>query len=536
MKDGSPSHRYYDVTFDADFLTAARDDGRQLRFSRLERTLLTSLARRPGRLFSREQLLAAMRSEPDELNDRNVDFVINRLRRKLDDPARAPRFIATQYGEGYVWIAPLRQVAARGFLVIGPLRGLTGAADGPILHHMLDRLHEQIAGRCAVGQEIVLLPNWSREPGAFRFSVSVDLIFDGGRLQAAFALRDEDRGRVVRVVRCALEPEVIAERMREAASRLVAAIWRDLVLFPGAQHEPAGPPLEIRMQDAAATLSRSIDRGWAYIAERLAEEQAEAPDDPELAVMRATYLYARMMGGIDFDGQPESYRRLEAEMERLLLGALPEVRADPILRLAVAKLLFMVGGRHLAVVEELIRESLAESSMFAAVLSHQGTLHAFRGDLAAAVGAFDQALALCQPGTEFQIYLLVKKSTLPLADGDWPGCCAIFRQIVEHKPAAERQLQLFYLPGDDRLLEPAMAKAVERATRGLAAWVMSHQLFMIARHFSEPRHARNIMAGPARHLLPRFGDSILPAEAPSGMAWLLDELRAMAAPGERCAG
>lgn len=45
-------------------------------------------------------------SEPgSDKNDSNVDYLINRLRQKLSDEARQPRFIATRYGEGYVWIA-----------------------------------------------------------------------------------------------------------------------------------------------------------------------------------------------------------------------------------------------------------------------------------------------------------------------------------------------------------------------------------------------------------------------------------------------
>ena len=33
---------------------------------------------------------------------RSVDYLVNRVRAKLSDDRRAPRFIGTRYGEGYV--------------------------------------------------------------------------------------------------------------------------------------------------------------------------------------------------------------------------------------------------------------------------------------------------------------------------------------------------------------------------------------------------------------------------------------------------
>jgi NAD(P)-dependent dehydrogenase (short-subunit alcohol dehydrogenase family) len=126
MDSGHLPRRYDGLSLDADCLTAMRGDGRRVRFSRLERALLRTMTARPWRLFSREQLLSAMSAEPEDLSDRNVDFVVNRVRRKLGDPARAPRFIATQYGEGYMWIAAAEPAQRSG---IGPdfIRSSSGA-------------------------------------------------------------------------------------------------------------------------------------------------------------------------------------------------------------------------------------------------------------------------------------------------------------------------------------------------------------------------------------------------------------------------
>jgi len=532
MEPGSLPRRFEGLSFDADFLTATRGDGQRLRLSRLERALLTTLTARPERLFSREQLLAAMSAEPEELSDRNVDFVINRLRKKLGDRARAPRYIATQYGEGYMWIARPQPLAREGFVVIGPLRGVPpSASENWLIHDAIERLRAQIAARCALGQEIAFLPNWSRgdADAGFRFSVSADFILERGRLQAAFALRDECDGRVIRVVRCEVVKETLEERLREAARRIIGAIWRDLVLAPTAGLDPAGPPLEIRMQIAAMTLSKSVDQGWGYIAARLSEEREATPEDPTLAVMWATYLYARMLLRIDFDSQPAAYRPMEAEIEGLALGDLPAVRGDPILRLGAAKLLFVADPeRHLALVEALVNESLSDSAVFAAALSQLGSIQSYRGDLEAAVATYDQALALCEPGAEFHVYLLVKKSTVLIAKGDWAAAQAILRRIVEMKPAARRGLEFYYLSPDETLPEtqPSLSRLRPESARAMVA----HQMFMFARFFRTPAHARNLLAGMAHHVLPRFGPSILPGEAPESLEWLLDELRGAARP------
>ncbi|MBS7542227.1 winged helix-turn-helix domain-containing protein [Ancylobacter oerskovii] len=93
------------VTFDEGFLFATRGPGDEIRFTRSERAVLRALTSNARRVMSRGQLLDAIAGIDANSTDRSVDFIINRLRAKLGDRARAPRFIATQYGEGYVWIA-----------------------------------------------------------------------------------------------------------------------------------------------------------------------------------------------------------------------------------------------------------------------------------------------------------------------------------------------------------------------------------------------------------------------------------------------
>ncbi|MBI2568596.1 MAG: response regulator transcription factor [Candidatus Schekmanbacteria bacterium] len=82
-----------------EFLALRR--GRQLDLSPTEFKLLLHFARNPRRVFSREELLAAVWGDAFEGYERTVDACITRLRRKIeDDPAR-PQWIRTVWGVGY---------------------------------------------------------------------------------------------------------------------------------------------------------------------------------------------------------------------------------------------------------------------------------------------------------------------------------------------------------------------------------------------------------------------------------------------------
>jgi DNA-binding response OmpR family regulator len=86
------------------YTVAGGDPGR---LTRSEAALLLALARRPGSVLSREQLLEVVARRPDQVFDRVVDMHVANLRRKLGDDAGEPWLIETIPGTGY------RLVAAR---------------------------------------------------------------------------------------------------------------------------------------------------------------------------------------------------------------------------------------------------------------------------------------------------------------------------------------------------------------------------------------------------------------------------------------
>jgi two-component system alkaline phosphatase synthesis response regulator PhoP len=63
--------------------------------------LLAALARQPGRIFTRAQLLDAAHGVAFESYERAIDAHIKNIRRKLEPNPREPRYILTVYGVGY---------------------------------------------------------------------------------------------------------------------------------------------------------------------------------------------------------------------------------------------------------------------------------------------------------------------------------------------------------------------------------------------------------------------------------------------------
>jgi two-component system response regulator RstA len=80
--------------------------GRPLDLTAYEFQLLRALAERVGHVLSRERLLELVRGNAEDAFDRSIDVHISRLRAKLGDDPRRPRWLKTVRGAGYQLAAP----------------------------------------------------------------------------------------------------------------------------------------------------------------------------------------------------------------------------------------------------------------------------------------------------------------------------------------------------------------------------------------------------------------------------------------------
>ena len=85
--------------------------GTAVPLTRTEFSVLLMLARQAGRVLSRDRLrqeIAGREAGPD---DRSVDMLISRLRRKIESDPKEPRIIVTMAGEGYKFMPRTEAVA-----------------------------------------------------------------------------------------------------------------------------------------------------------------------------------------------------------------------------------------------------------------------------------------------------------------------------------------------------------------------------------------------------------------------------------------
>jgi DNA-binding response OmpR family regulator len=78
-------------------------DGEEIGLTPLEFEILHALAKEPGVVLSRDQLMDRVWGYRDYAGGRVVDSHVARIRRKLREDGNDPRFIRTVHGVGYAF-------------------------------------------------------------------------------------------------------------------------------------------------------------------------------------------------------------------------------------------------------------------------------------------------------------------------------------------------------------------------------------------------------------------------------------------------
>ena len=97
---GAETIRAVDVTLDVPRMRVTVG-ARPVDVTPTEFQLLAALARQPGRIFTRAQLLDAVRGVAFESYERAIDAHVKNIRRKLEANPHEPRYLLTVYGVGY---------------------------------------------------------------------------------------------------------------------------------------------------------------------------------------------------------------------------------------------------------------------------------------------------------------------------------------------------------------------------------------------------------------------------------------------------
>ena len=521
--------RFAGVRFDDTLLSAHLEDvDREVRFTRAERAVLEAFLHNPGRLLTRDQLLDAIGGEGSDMSDRRVDFVINRLRGKLMDPARQPRLIETRYGEGYVWIAErARHVPPAGtLLLIGPIHGADPGAAGTMAAALVAALRLEFQALAAPDQIVALAPGWrpATEPVAgLQFSLELGFDARDGALHLAALLREGTARTIVAAERRRLAAgDNVADEAKRLAGLLHGVMWRRLTR--GASDQAIAPteaPLHVRLHEAGRRFAIA-DQSWIVMGAQLSELGADRSADPELALMWGMHLYARLL----FDGgatgiTPQQRDAFCDDVEERVFTALPEIDGRPLLMLAAAKLLYFVHRGHDELADSLAEQAFAQGTAFAAAFSMLGQIALFRGDTERAADLFTRAIAMSERGSDFHLYLLTFLLTAHLAAGDRTATLGTFGELCALNPRSQFDVGLFLAEPRDDGMDPMLRAAFDMFDLERVRNAVAYLYFIMGRQLRIEAQRERIMAGVVHHARRRFGDAAIPDDVRASVPRLL---------------
>ncbi len=99
-----PRRRFEGLTIDVDRRQVWLDE-REVSLTTSEFAALDLLVRHAGKVLDRDEIMQALRGIDSECFNRVVDITMSRLRHKLGDDPKHPRFIKTVWGTGYTFVA-----------------------------------------------------------------------------------------------------------------------------------------------------------------------------------------------------------------------------------------------------------------------------------------------------------------------------------------------------------------------------------------------------------------------------------------------
>lgn len=504
-------YQFNSLIFHEDLLSARDSGGKEVIFTRAERTVLSTFMAHPQRVLSRNALLDAISGVGSDASDRNVDFLINRLRAKLGDPARSPRFIATRYGEGYVWVAEPSE-PADALVVVGPVHGMARAGPfGEVAEALVGELVQQLDAATSSGQAVRLEERFSAKSATrTRFSLEVSVFPKTEALQCALVLRQMPGGDVIGMSRLAVaEAGEVAGLVADVVQQFRSLIWHRHALGMIDAPAPATPPPYVAMHEAGNLITADA-RSWVENVEQVRAALAAKPNDPVTQLMWGLSLYVQVIMGSDGQARPNAERTLvEDEIEAAALGALPGVAANPMLKLSVAKLLLFLARGHTAMAERLAEEAFEASTAFAASFAILGQARLMRGRLAEGIDLLERGAEMAELGSEFWIYTMVVLCGGKLAAEDHAGLATVLRQLHEVAPQTLITVAPFCVLVSEPLTAQSHAFLASLGPDG-ARRSLEYINMTSARQYEDVRHQRNVLRGLAHHLERLYGPEAVP--------------------------
>jgi Tol biopolymer transport system component/DNA-binding winged helix-turn-helix (wHTH) protein len=293
-----------------------RRSGQDLKLERIPLELLLLLARRPGELVMREEIVESLWGKGVHLDTENaINTAIRKIRLALaDDPAH-PRFVQTVTGKGYRFIARLADPAPSTVVTSAGPEGLVAGSETRGSRRYVAVLAGSVVFVIALG--VILLMRWSTTvPQAFNYAQITNdgqpkigpILTDGLRLY--FAEGSQNHRALMQVAASGGETTTLTSPLETPRLMDIAPDRSGLLISLG---EPAYSELR-KLSLPASGVRRTKDIQ--------AEDATWSPDGREVAFVRGKDLYAARNDGAEprklatFPGLP-SWPRWSPDGNRL---------------------------------------------------------------------------------------------------------------------------------------------------------------------------------------------------------------------------
>ena len=511
------------VTFDPAFNSAIRPDGLKISFTRTERRVLEELIRRAGTIRGRNQLLDAISGPGSDAAERNIDFVINRLRRKLGDSARKSSFIATHYGDGYSWIAEKPRTGRPykdAFVVVGPIAGLDGDAQGDdtAAGTFAEGFYRALARTMRQPETAVLdadLPRSDAFPGTPpHYNISLRFVDNSGQQDCILTLREFASQAVLKSARVTLGGDTTGNRrISETTGRAFSdAIWSTSITRESLTPAPDSPPLALGMHSASNRFGPGATN-WHEADARIRAHLAAHPEDALNKLMLATNIHTKYVTeGVQVLTQGDPRSADEDEIEQLIVPNIATYQKNEVTALAAAKLLFFLDRGYEDLAVGIAENALDQSVALASSLVVAGQLRCFLGLVDEGLHFLQHALDISEDNPEFAVMIRTLRCLGYLADGDLPGLRAEREKLYALAPETQALFAILLCHPDEIKQSRRAMMFINGMSKPQARGLLLYLHYVYARLFKYVDQRENILMGAMSFIVGRFGPAIVPEE------------------------
>ena len=508
--------------FDSDFRNAHLDNGNVVSFTNAESQVLSFLARHPNKILTREQILEGTQGDTVGSGDRNIDHLINRLRRKLGDNPKEPRFIGTRYGGGYFWLGSAAKpsekvVHASAKIIVGPVRGIELLGGrGRFCRTFLNELAKATGKAINVPRsEIEILENFDARDFSNNDlpekNLDVTFFVSDGVPEVVVSCRTLKTPGTPSVKRVSFQAEsfmgiALTPLVERIVSHVIYDRWKSDV-----KHHCLHAPLALAMLEASME-TKDTRVAWLENVPKIAKLKEEFPDDPSVKIMQACHIFLQHVSfGWDMAKQSGMDWHVDLlKIEKLVLSTLDDIVDEPDLMLMAAKLLHYSDPAYLSAALDISRSAQKEAIPVASSFAMLGQLEAFAGETERAISLLKQAEMLCDKGTRMHTFILTLLCQVLIATEQRDAIAPFKKSIIKNSPAA----RFLYEPVLTDPNNPSIfAKGVMLSLNKKSASAFLRFFHLIsARLFANPQHGASVIHAPCALFVRRFGLESLPTE------------------------